>query len=303
MSPDTRPLAIALIAVVLLAGCSGAGLGDSADAGGGGSDEEAQTATAAATEAASDGSASDQALQARQRAVIKTGTVSLRVESFDAAREALVAAAKSRGGYVASSSAQTHRDENRTWTEGTLVLKVPSDSFGAVFRDVKTVGEVRSSNSDSRDVTDKLVDLEARLKNLRAQRDRLRTLYEEANDTEAVLKVGARLSEVQGRIERLEAKKRALEGRVAYATITVRFDESPPPEPTPTPAPAYHDTALGSAFLASVDGVVVSLKTLAVTAAYVAPYLVVFGVPMVGLAVAVRRRRSLSLPGRGGGGE
>lgn len=297
MSRNRRLLAIALVAILLLAGCSGTGGSDgqpeAADVDGPATEASggADSGDAAADEG--DGQADRQAVQARQRAIIKTGTVRLRVASFDAARSELVAAAESRGGYVAGSSATTHHDGNRTWTEGTLVLKVPSEEFDDAFDDVKTVGEVRSSESDSKDVTDRLVDIEARLENLRAQRDRLRTLYEEANDTEAVLRVGDRLSEVQGEIERLEAQKRALEGRVAFATIRVEFSEERPPAPTPTPEPAYHETGLVTAFLSSVNGVVVSLKTLAVTVAYLAPYLATFGLPIAGAVFAVWRRREI----------
>lgn len=301
MLTERRLLTIALVVLVLLAGCSGAGGGN--DAGG---EPEVVDAEGAATEAppsdgnggaaggdAGEGQASRQAIQPQQRAIIKTGTVRLRVELFDTARSELVAAAESRGGYVASSSSTTHRSGNRTWTEGMLVLKVPSDDFDSAFAAVKAAGEVRNSESDTKDVTDRLVDIEARLENLRAQRDRLRTLYQEANDTEAVLQVGDRLSEVQGEIERLEAQKRALEGRVAYATIRVEFSEERPPKPTPTPEPGYHETPLGSAFLSSVNGVVVSLKTIAVTFAYLAPYLLTFGLPIVGATFVIWRRREI----------
>lgn len=300
MLTERRLLTIALVVLVLLAGCSGAGGGNDGgdpevvdEEGAATGDPSSDSDGGAAGGDAGEGEANRQAIQPQQRAIIKTGTVRLSVESFDTARSELVAAAESRGGYVAGSSSTTHSNGNRTWTEGTLVLKVPSDDFDGAFADVKAVGEVRNSESDTKDVTDRLVDIEARLENLRAQRDRLRTLYREANDTEAVLQVGDRLSEVQGEIERLEAEKRALEGRVAYATIRVEFSEERPPKPTPTPEPGYHETPLGSAFLSSVNGVIVSLKTLAVTFAYLAPYLLTFGLPIAGGVFVIWRRREI----------
>ena len=50
-----------------------------------------------------------------------------------------------------------------------------------------------------------LVDIEARLESLRAERDQLRTLYRQANATDDVLAVQRELSDVQREIERLEA--------------------------------------------------------------------------------------------------
>lgn len=52
-----------------------------------------------------------------------------------------------------------------------------------------------------------LVDIDARLSSLRRQRERLRTLHGRANDTEAVLAVQRRLTEVQTELERLTAEQ------------------------------------------------------------------------------------------------
>jgi hypothetical protein len=310
-----RSLALLLVVLVALAGCSAGGLGgagepaggdggDAGDGGGGGSGggdagaasgaPQATRAPAAEATPAADGSGGSAAAQARARALIRTGEVRLRVDDFDRARDRLVSIAESRGGFVADSAETTHREDNRTWTEGRLVLRVPSESFTPAFREVKAAGTVERADSSTADVTDRLVDLEARLKNLEARRDRLRTLYDEANGTEDVLRVGRELSEVQGQIERLEAKRRALEDRVALATITVRFSEprpEPTPTPTPTPEPAYHETGLGAAFLASVNGAVVAVRTIAVTIAYAAPYLLVFGLPVGLVGVGLYRVR------------
>jgi chromosome segregation ATPase len=134
-----------------------------------------------------------------------------------------------------------------------------------------------------------LVDLEARLSNLRAERDRLRTLYERANTTEDVLAVQRELSEVQGEIERLEAQKRSLEQRVAYSTLTVELRE-------PGPVRDYvreewYDTPVLEAFLESVNGVLVVGRALVVAFAYALPYIVAFFAPLAVLAAVAWRFR------------
>jgi hypothetical protein len=45
------------------------------------------------------------------------------------------------------------------------------------------------------------------------------------------------------------------------------------------------------AFLASVDGVVTTLRAVVVGVAYAAPYALAFGIPLVGLAMLVVRLR------------
>lgn len=262
----------------------------------GGSADQAAEATAAAStataasESADGGSGGSVAAQA-DRDIIRTGRIALTVDSYDATRDRVARLARERGGYVATSSRESRGEGNYTWTTGRVVIRVPSESFAEGFATVESYGTVRESAADTQDVTDRLVDIEARLETLRAERDRLRELYREANETEDVLRVSEELSDVQTEIERLMAQQRALEDRVAYSTITVELYEERPDRPTPTPRPGYADTALGTAFLASVDGVVTAVKAVAVTAAYALPYLLAFGLPLVGVAVVVARRR------------
>lgn len=289
---------LAVVLLLLVAGCSGASndsgapqdasLASSGDGGGAAEPEEAQ---ATATDGdASGGSGSVSAVQA-DRAIIRTGTVSLTVESFGDTRERVAELARDRGGYVATSARSTNGEGNRTWTSGRVKIRVPSEEFNAVFDEIQTYGEVESATADTTDVSDQLVDIEARLETLRDERDRLRELYREANETEDVLRVSEQLSDVQTEIERLSARQRNLEDRVAFSTITVELREDRPETPTPTPRPSYADTGLVTAFTASVNGVVTAVKAVGVTFAYALPYLLAFGLPVAGVALLVARRR------------
>ncbi|SEO96638.1 protein of unknown function [Halogranum amylolyticum] len=294
---------VLLALLVVLAGCSGAG--DSAaggnDAGGEATNLDQSTPAASS---GGDGGSADEAAQsgdaesasstqfAARRELIRTGEVRLLVDDFASAERNLTAAVEARGGYVSDTSQQVRGRENETWTTGTVVLRVPKENFSALLDDVRAEGEVQQSKTATEDVTEQVVDLEARLENLRAERDRLRTLYESANETEDVLRVGQELSETQEEIERTEARLRALEGRIAYSTLTVELSE-PRPEYEQIRRAAWYDTSAVTAFLDSVDGVIVVLRAAFVGAAYAAPYVLVFGLPLVGAALFVRRRRWL----------
>lgn len=224
-------------------------------------------------------------------ALIRTGTVTVEVDDYAAARSNLTAAVRAQGGFVSDATQEIHRRGNRTWTTGTVVYRVPSENFAAFVERAKGVGEVQASTTETEDVTDQLVDIEARLTNLRNERDRLRTLYDEANTTEDVLAVREELAAVQEEIERLEARKRSLEDRVAYSTVRVTFEEPrPEPEVEEPDRSAWYDTPVTAAFLSSVDGVVVAGRALVVGLAYAAPYLLAFGAPVLALGYVVHRR-------------
>lgn len=331
-----KTVIVVLIALsMILAGCTGGAGGDAArgDGGaGGGEDVEyaasggdggdasvERTVVAEATgtpmatparEAEADGGAragagdggkavvgeSDVVLQ--REAIIRTGRVRLEVEQFDGAVQNLSTAVRDRGGYVSDSEEELHRIDNKTWTTGRVVLRVPRQNFSSMMERVQREGTVLEAQTNSQDVTDQLVDIRARLENLRAQRDQLRELYQQANDTQDVLAVQRRLSDVQTEIERLEARQKSLRERVAYSTITVRLEE-PRPERDPPDVERWYDTPVVEAFLESVNGVVTTVRALTVFLAYALPYIVVFGVPLIVIGGVYWRRRN---GGRGSGG-
>jgi hypothetical protein len=310
---DRRWIALLVALLALTAGCTGASTGGDAgdvqfagDDGGAQLEERAATGAATgtpmATAAADSGDGADRvgefdAQQFADRQLILTGHVAVEVNDFEAARSNLTETTESYGGFVSDTRQEVNRIDNETWTEGLVVLRVPRENFTALFERAKAEGELLEADRESQDVTDQLVDIRARLENLRAERDQLRELYERANDTEDVLLVQERLSDVQGEIERLEARQQSLRERVALSTITVRLVE-PRPEPDRPVPDRWYDVPLVAAFLESVSGVVVTLRAIAVGAAYAAPYLVVFGLPLAGLGYVIRRRRGGRSPGR-----
>jgi hypothetical protein len=301
------PLVLALL--VVLAGCGGAG-----NAGGGGGEDasaggeigsEATAATAGAGGGAGSaggetGSAggertaeaigSEEVLQIeRRQALVRTGRVALTVENVSATERELTRVVRDAGGFVSSSRVRRDDREEGTVVTGQLVVRVPAENFSTAFARIERAGEVRASNTSTRDVSEQLVDIEARLENLRAQRERLRGLYAQANDTEALLAIQERLSEVQSRIERLEARRQSLRRQVALSTIVIDLAE--PLAGPDDRSREWYDTGVLAAVLDSFGGVLMVLRAIVVGLAYVLPYLLVFGVPIAVLAYLLRYRR------------
>ncbi|PSP72781.1 DUF4349 domain-containing protein [Halobacteriales archaeon QS_3_64_16] len=300
------PLVLAL--VVVLAGCGGSGGSDGgggdASAGGDvGSEAMAETAGAgggagsaggetdsAGSERTAEAIGSEEVLQTeRRQALVRTGRVALTVENVSATERELTRAVRDADGFVSSSRVRRDDREEGTVVTSRLVVRVPSENFSTVFARIERAGEVRASNTSTRDVSEQLVDVQARLENLRAQRERLRGLYAQANDTEALLAIQERLSEVQSRIERLEARQQSLRRQVALSTIVVDLAE--PLAGPKDRSRAWYDTGVLAAVLDSFGGVGTVLRAIVVGLAYVLPYLLVFGVPIAVLAYLLRYRR------------
>lgn len=278
-------IVLGLVTILILSGCGGF------SSGGAGPDSAEGDSGPGEPNQAKQVDQSNQSGSAQSgQMLIRTGEVTLEVANYTAARTNLTDIATNHGGHVSDSTQRVHHGTNDTWTTGRVVYRVPANNLSAFLGAVKGEGEVRSSSTNTTDVTDQVTDLEARLKNLRAERDRLRTLYNQSNDTESVLAVEKRLSEVQGTIERLEAQRRNLEQRVAYSTVTVELQE-PQPSREQKPDETWYDTGIISAFLDSIGGVVTTLRALVVVLAYLAPYLIVFGLPLLGGGYVLMRRR------------
>ncbi|WP_224269497.1 DUF4349 domain-containing protein [Haloprofundus salinisoli] len=292
-SRTVATLAVALLLVT--AGCAGSGNGGSEDGG-----YFAGQSTDLSTNGGSGGSATDAAAEgetanvdssaqfSQRRELIRIGELRMQVDDFERARDNLTEAVEARGGYVSDTSVSNRGEGNETWSQGRIVLRVPQENYTSMLDAAKSEGEVQFEETKTEDVTDQIVDLEARLENLRAERDRLRELYQQANETRDVLAVQRELSDVQSEIERLEGRLQSLEQRVAYSTLTISVEE-PRPEGLYDRA-EWYDTGVLAAFLESVSGVGVTLRALVVGLAYAAPYLVVFGLPVVGAAVLLHRR-------------
>jgi len=81
----------------------------------------------------------------------------------------------------------------------------------------------RNLHVETEAVTNQVIDLGARITNLRATEAALQAIMVKATKIPDVLDVQAKLTDVRGEIERLVAEKTHLEEQAAYGTLTVTF--------------------------------------------------------------------------------
>jgi hypothetical protein len=146
-----------------------------------------------------------------ERRLVYTGTLTLAVPDPGAARAQLSELAHRLGGYV-----QSERD-------AAIVLRIPSPRFREGLEDAAKLGREVSRRLDVQDVTEQYIDLELRLKNARALRDRLEALLQKADDVKSALEVERELTRVRLEIEQLEAQLRSLGQRASFGTLAVEL--------------------------------------------------------------------------------
>lgn len=82
-----------------------------------------------------------------------------------------------------------------------------------------------SKQESTQDVTSAYVDVEARLKSLKLQEERLYAMMEQAGDLETLLAIQNQLTEVQYQIESYTAQQRTYDDLISYSTVDVTVEE------------------------------------------------------------------------------
>jgi hypothetical protein len=111
------------------------------------------------------------------------------------------------------------------------------DQFERAMRRLRGLAlQVMDETASGRDATDEYVDLQSRLGNLEATRDRIREFLNQAKDVEESLRVNDQLATIEEQIEQVRGRMNYIFDRATYSTITMQISpELPPVTPTPTP--------------------------------------------------------------------
>jgi hypothetical protein len=193
------------------------------------------------------------------RKIIYDSQIDLIAENVDPVARKLSALVQEARGYVA--------EENLTGSPGAKrsmhwKIRVPVDQFESFVVKVVALGELERNSRTSEDVTEQYYDIEARIRNKKAEEKTITKILEErTGKLEEVLKVEVELSRVRGEIEQLEGKIRVLQNLSSLATLTLNVREREKFQPPP-PVAADFPTQISRTFSASVQALVDRLKAI-----------------------------------------
>ncbi len=216
----------------------------------------------------------------QERMVVYNAYISLETKEIQDALAKVRALAEGYGGYVAGSSQKEGKAQ--------ITIRVPKDRFQVAVRQIESYGKVLDERTTSDDVTERYIDLKARLENLQKQEQRLRDILGMARTVEDVLKVEKELERVRGQIESLQGQINYLERNVAMSVIVVNLTEPLPPFTPP-------DMNWSEVFQAALKGLFWVLRGLIVLVVSLLP-LALIGVPAYFVYKRKRGRRVTSKP-------
>ncbi len=154
-----------------------------------------------------------------QRKIIKNGSLDLLVKKAEQAADKIAKIAADFSGFVSYSQIYEVSEGVKA---GTVTIRVPADKFDEVIIKIKELAvKVLSESSNTSDVTEQFVDLEARLKNYQAEEQQYLNTLKQAVKVQDILDVSERLYQVRQSIEQLQGQLRYLSSQVDMSTITV----------------------------------------------------------------------------------
>lgn len=183
-------------------------------------------------------SAPDASTVSAESYVIKNGQLSVRVKNANDAVKRLRAEITRFGaqitdlnvtegydGGVIPLESGTSSSRSKGPVTAYVTIRVDADKLDALTEAAAGLGDVTTRSESAADVSEQAVDLEARLKNLRTEEDRLRSFLTRTNVVKDLLAVESELSRVRGEIEAMDAQLTYLKRQSAKATLTVTLSE------------------------------------------------------------------------------
>lgn len=153
------------------------------------------------------------------RSVIKTGSISLEVKEIGTVKSELTQLAASHQGLIENWS-QESNNAGELWSVAATV-RVPAAELEKTIEEISALGDVRTSNVNSNDVTTQVLDIDARVASLTASVARLQKLMAEAKSTADLLAAETALSQRQAELESLQSQQKYLKDAVSMSTLYV----------------------------------------------------------------------------------
>ena len=107
----------------------------------------------------------------------------------------------------------TDYDTTRAALQEAVTARIPAENYRSFLTAAGEAGNVTSLNESAQDITAEYVDVEARLKALNDQRDRLNALADKAETTADLLEIESQLSDVQYQLESYTGQMRLMDNQ------------------------------------------------------------------------------------------
>lgn len=197
-------------------------------------------------------------IQAADRDVIRTATVTLQIpvqstgntavaKAADAVSEqSAVTQASVRVRSLVASGSGFVGSSDGGGTTVSITLRVPVSGYNSVMDALASIGTITDRKEDTQDVTGQMLDVTSRMKTMAESIDQVRILLTKATQISDIIAVESQLSSREADLESLKSQQAGLADQTSLSTITVVLVGAlvgvAPAVPLPPPAPAASRT-------------------------------------------------------------
>lgn len=228
------------------------------------------------------------------RKVIKTALLSIETLQYDRTVDGINKQIIVLGGYIETSNVSGSRKGQEGMNrKAHFEVRIPSKSLDQFMTNVGDLGNIISKENHGEDITGQYFDVDAHVKTLRIQEERLLTILQKAEKLQDIIELERELTQVRYEIENFTGTLQKWDNMVEYSKITLDVYEVREITKLVTP-PTTLWGRIVKAFTGSVHAVGQFLMDVLVFMFIILPPLVIMGVIaciIIGIVRISRRKR------------
>lgn len=155
--------------------------------------------------------------------IIVNGNMSLETLELDKTLEALKGNIKKFNGYVQSSDSGKNYNGRRYYS---ATIRIPADKYQEFIASLGENGNIVTYSESISDITTSYYDVQARIDNLIAERERVTEFYKKAETIEELMQIEQRLTDIQYEIDAKSVQIRNWDTLVSYSTLNISISET-----------------------------------------------------------------------------
>jgi len=157
------------------------------------------------------------------RQIARTVSLRISVGDFSAARESVEQIVRAHDGFVNNMTVTYPKDSSKSLS---AQIAIPAARTDVAIEEIRKLGRVEEESQGSEEVTAQSEELDVRLRNARAEEDRLADILRmRTSKVSDVLEVEQEQTRVRGEIETMEAEQKRLSRRVVFVLIDLSLAE------------------------------------------------------------------------------
>ncbi|MBW4680714.1 MAG: DUF4349 domain-containing protein [Microcoleus vaginatus WJT46-NPBG5] len=224
--------------------------------------------------------------------LIKNAGLTLMVKSIDKTMKEVSAIAQTQQGDILGFQNQKPQDSSMRHT-ASMRIRVPQNKLEATLDALTRLGTVQKQTLTAEDVSNQLVDLDARLRNLRKSEELTLKIMERSGSIGDVLKASQQVNTIRDEIERIDAQLKKLRDQVAYSTILLNLEAAVSASSKTQPTLGLRMQESWGKATHSVSEFTLGLLALSIWLVAFSPYLLLGGAAIYGFQ-RFRKHKSLS---------